>query len=314
MNSPWIESLRSVALAVPDLARAEAFYTRVWHLEVVAREASALYLRGSGDDHHLLSLHTGAAVAQLRHLTLRARSPQALNHIVARTTLAGASVLEPIGPLRGPAGGTGVMLRDPHGRLLQVVHGDLRHASADAQADVQSDRPIRLAHAVLNSHDLAATQSFFEQVLGFVLIDRTRIMAFMNCNADHHTVAIGDADNDALNHVAFLMPDLDSVMRGAGRMRDAGHPIEWGPGRHGPGNNAFNYFIDPFGVVIEYTAEVEQVDSTYRRGSPDDWRWPPGRIDQWGISQPPSERLREAQRTVYFTPTPAPAGANQGQP
>ena len=45
-----------------------------------------------------------------------------------------------------------------------------------------------------------------------------------------------------------------------GRMKDAGHAIEWGPGRHGPGDNAFNYFIDPFGIVIEYTAEVEQID------------------------------------------------------
>ena len=43
------------------------------------------------------------------------------------------------------------------------------------------------------------------------------------------------------------------------------YAIEWGPGRHGPGNNAFNYFIDPFGVVIEYTAEVEQIDDELPR-------------------------------------------------
>ena len=49
-------------------------------------------------------------------------------------------------------------------------------------------------------------------------------------------------------------------------------PIEWGPGRHGPGDNAFNYFIDPFGVVIEYTAEVEQIDDSYRVARP-------GRLD-----------------------------------
>jgi catechol 2,3-dioxygenase len=148
-----------------------------------------------------------------------------------------------------------------------------------------------------------ATQRFFEQALGFQLADRTRIMAFMNCNRDHHSVALGDADNDALNHVAFLMPGVDAVMRGGGRMKDAGHPIEWGPGRHGPGNNAFNYFIDPFGVVIEYTAEVEQIDDSYRAGGPADWTWPPGRVDQWGISAPPSARLKEAQRAVFFIPT-----------
>jgi catechol 2,3-dioxygenase len=125
-------------------------------------------------------------------------------------------------------------------------------------------------------------------------------MAFMNCNRDHHSVALADADNDALNHIAFLMPDVDSVMRGGGRMRDAGFAIEWGPGRHGPGNNAFNYFIGPDDVVIEYTADVQQIDASYPVGSPDDWKWPPGRVDQWGISPPPSARLKLAQRRVEF--------------
>ena len=96
------------------------------------------------------------------------------------------------------------------------------------------------------------------------------------------------------------MPDLDSVMRGAGRMKDAGYATEWGPGRHGPGDNAFNYFVGPFDVVIEYTAEVQQIDDSYKAGQPTDWTWPPGRVDQWGISQPPSARLKEAQRAVFF--------------
>ena len=162
--------------------------------------------------------------------------------------------------------------------------------------------PQRLAHAVLNCHDIPAAQGFTEQALGFVLADRTRIMAFMNCNRDHHSIAFGDTDNDALNHIAFVMPTLDAVMRGGGRMNDAGHPIQWGPGRHGPGDNAFNYFIDPFGIVIEYTAEVEQIDDSYCAGSPGDWTWPAGRVDQWGISAPPSTQLKQAQRAVLFAP------------
>ena len=46
-------------------------------------------------------------------------------------------------------------------------------------------------------------------------------------------------------------------------MIDAGFPIAWGVGRHGPGDNVFAYFIDPVGIVIEYTAEVLQVDDSY---------------------------------------------------
>jgi len=85
-------------------------------------------------------------------------------------------------------------------------------------------------------------------------------------------------------------------------MRDAGYVIEWGPGRHGPGNNAFNYFVGPDGVVIEYTAEVQQIDDSYLAGGPEDWKWPPGRIDQWGISVVPGASLKDAQRAVHFQP------------
>lgn len=301
MSSPWIQGLRSVALYVPDLARAEAFYTQTWHLEVAHRGDNVLYLRGSGSDAYLLALHQGGEVPQVRQVTLRARSPEALEAVRANVLQAGGTILaEPHELTRDPAGGTGLKFRDPHGRTFQVVHGD---AQRPETAPVK-DRPIRLTHIVLNSHAVDETQVFLQQVLGFRLSDRTGIMAFMNCDRDHHTIAIGISDNDALNHIAFLMPDFESVMRGGGRMRDAGFPIQWGPGRHGPGNNLFNYFIDPFGIVIEYTAEVEQVDESYEAHGPDYWKWPPGRVDQWGISPPPASVLKEAQRRVFFAPNP----------
>jgi catechol 2,3-dioxygenase-like lactoylglutathione lyase family enzyme len=295
MNSKLVSGLRSVSLNVPDLAKAEEFYTRIWHLDTVARSDDAIYLRGTGPPHHVLSFHRGERT-EIRAITLRARTADALAAIAGAATRAGGSVVQPPGAIGESGGGTGVTVRDPDGRVFRVVHGDAVHGDA---ADAR-DRPIRLAHVVLNSRDVAATQKFFEAVFGFTLSDRTRIMAFLNCDRDHHTVALADASEDSLNHIAFVMPDLESVMRGGGRMKDAGHPIEWGPGRHGPGANAFNYFIDPFGVVIEYTSDIEQIDDTYKVGGPDDWKWPPGRFDHWGISAPPSARLKEAQKRIFF--------------
>ena len=300
MTSPLIAGLRSVALDVPDLALAEDFYTRVWHLMVAAQTSDALYLRGTGPAHHLLALHQ-ADRAAIRKVTFNARNADELQAIADRCGAGdggGARLVRPIGPAVDPAGGTALVVADPHGRVFEIVHGDSVHADAHEARD----RPLRLAHTVLNSHDVSASQAFLERVFGFRLADRTRIMAFMNCNDDHHSIAFGDADNDALNHVAFLMPDLESVMRGGGRMRDAGYPIEWGPGRHGPGDNAFNYFVGPFDVVIEYTSGVEQIDDRYQARGPDDWKWPPGRVDQWGISAPPSARLKQAQKTIRFAP------------
>ncbi len=299
MKSPWIKGLRSVALTVPDLAAAEDFYTQVWRLDVAARAEGAVYLRGSGADHHLLALHAAPGAPCIRHVTLRARSGAALGAVAQAALAAGGVVERAEGATQVPAGGRSLLIRDADGRRIEVVHGDARRVP---DQPVPPDQPLRLAHAVLNAHAVAATQAFFEQALGFVLADRTRIMAFMNCNADHHSIALGDTDNDALNHIAFLMPTLDAVMRGGGRLKDAGLPPQWGPGRHGPGDNAFNYFVDPFGIVIEYTAEVQRIDDSYRPGAPSDWTWPPGRIDQWGIGTAPTDQLKQAQRRVLFTP------------
>lgn len=302
MKSPWIEGLRSVALTVPNLSVAERFYTDIWRLEVADRGEGVVYLRGSGADHHLLALHEASGSPRLLKVTLRARSEAAFAAIAQHASAAG-QLERASGDAVDPAGGRSLALRDPDGRRYEVVWGDARRASAEPPPH---DQPQRLAHAVLNSADLPATQRFLEQALGFVLADRTRIMAFMNCDADHHTLAIGDSDNSALNHIAFVVPTLNCVMRGGGRMKDAGHAIQWGPGRHGPGDNAFNYFIDPFGIVIEYTAEVEQIDASYQPGGPTDWTWPTGRVDQWGIAAPPSAELKQAQRLVSFSTTEFP--------
>lgn len=295
-SSSLVCALRSVALTVPDLVAAEHFFTSIWHLDVVAKTDHAIYFRGTGADHHLLELHHAQGPASIRCVTLRARDRSALDKIAQAAVAAGGKVLQPIAKVSAPGGGVALTVVDPDGRVFQVVHGDTLHPDAHESPD----RPIRLAHAVLNSHDVESTRAFMEAVFDFSLSDRTRIMAFMRCNSDHHSIALGDTDNDALNHIAFLMPDVDSVMRGGGRMRDAGYGIEWGPGRHGPGDNAFNYFVGPFEIVIEYTAEVEQIDDSYKAGQPSDWTWPPGRVDQWGISPPPSPRLKEAQKAVVF--------------
>ena len=293
--SSLISALRSVALTVPDLTLAEDFFTRTWHLQVVARTDNALYLRGAGSDHHLLALHHAPGAARILHITLRARSLNALSLAAQKTVSAGGHVLAPTAPLTEPGGGQAVTLTDPDGRVFRLVYEDEQLDTIDVP-----DMPVRLAHVVLNSSHVENTRQFMEAALDFSMSDRTRIMAFMRCNNDHHSVALGDTDNNALNHIAFLMPDIDAVMRGGGRMQEAGFPIEWGPGRHGPGDNAFNYFIGPFDLVIEYTAEVEQIDDSYQTGQPSDWTWPPGRVDQWGISPPPSARLKEAQRAVVF--------------
>jgi catechol 2,3-dioxygenase len=286
--------LRSIAIGVTDLDAAERFYNDTWHLETVARTADAVYLRGSGSFHHILALHRSSQ-PDVRSVTFSVADESDLDAIAARAGEAGGTLQAPKHRVEEPGGGSAVTVRDPQGRILRFVHGDER---LDAQAT--SDAPSRITHVVFNSADVAVAQRFFEEALGFRLSDRTKIMAFMRCNSDHHSIALADSDANTLNHIAFVMPDLEAVMRGAGRMVDAGWPIEWGVGRHGPGNNVFSYFVGPDDFVIEYTADVMQIDDSYKVGGPSDWTWPPGRFDQWGVSKPPSDRIKQAQKKIRF--------------
>ena len=276
-----------MALTVPDLAAAEAFYTRTWQLDVAARGDGVLYLRGSGADHHLLALHAGGGTPQIRQVTLRARSADALAAIAQATRGAPAARVERApAPADDPAGGRSLVIRDADGRRFEVVHGDARRAPTRR---APPDQPQRLAHAVLNSHDVAATQAFFEQALGFVLADRTRIMAFMNCNADHHSIALGDTDNDALNHIAFLMPD---ARRGDARRRphEGRRPRHrMGPRPPRPGRQRLQLLHRP----------VRHRHRVHRRGRADRRQLPrarPRRLDLAARPRRPMGHLGPAQR------------------
>jgi catechol-2,3-dioxygenase len=290
-----IAELRSVDIAIPDLIVAEGFYTTAWGLEVAARHDDKVYLRATGRDPHVLVLHAGPAAAVLS-ITFRTASLDDLPRLSAAVRAAGGTVVRAIAPVHEPGGGTAMTVETPEGYILHFLHGD----TVDAAGGPRKDFPFRLSHVNLNCADIAATRRFFEVALGFKLTDRSRAMAFLRCNDDHHAVVLADSGVNGLNHIAFMMPDLESVMRGAGRMIDHGYPIGWGVGRHGPGNNIFAYFLDPFGVVIEYTAEVLRVDDSYGVRGPEDWTWPPGRTDHWGIAPPKSAQVKDAQLAIRF--------------
>lgn len=290
-----ITALRSVELGTPDIETSEQFYVSVWGLEVAARSNGVVYLRASGSDHHILALEKRDG-PELRSVTFRIATTDDYPVITANVVANGGEIVSPPAANNAPDGGTAMVVRGPEGGLLRFVHGDRQHAPQPASGY----RPERLAHVNLNSRDVDASARFYEKALGFRLTDRSKAMAFVRCSNDHHAVVIADAKVNGLNHVAFLMSDLEAVMRGSGRMIDAGFPIAWGVGRHGPGDNVFAYFIDPVGFVIEYTAEVLQVDDSYAVRGPDQWTWPPGRTDHWGIAPPKADHVKAAQLAVPY--------------
>jgi len=300
-----IIAIRSVEFGVPDLGRAEAFYTGAWGLRVCARYGNIIYLRATGSDHHVLALHPHP-ISEILSVSFRVLTAEALTCIAEAVTSAGGTVVAPATPNPEPDGGVVLKIATPEGFVLRLHHGDALRGDGCEQASL----PLRISHVNLNCMDIEATSRFFQTALGFALTDRSKAMAFLRCSSDHHAVVLADSGIDGLNHVAFLMPEWESVMRGSGRMIDSGFPIGWGVGRHGPGDNIFAYFVDPFGFVIEYTAEVLQVDDSYQPHGPDYWVWPPGRTDHWGIAPPKPEFVKKAQLAIRFAASPAQASAH----
>jgi catechol 2,3-dioxygenase-like lactoylglutathione lyase family enzyme len=301
--TPPLRGVRSVEIELGDVPRAAEFFTQVWNLTPIEQGQipqtnGARYFRGTGAYHHILALHQSNGCPAVRRIVFDAATKEAVHAVYERVKLA-CKESEAPHPLQSPGGGYGFGFADAEGRNFAVVCDVADYADADDRAD----RPRKIAHVNLNATDRDGTRDFLVDVLGFKLIDETpALMFFHGDSTDHNALVVSRASRSTVNHVAFELPDLDSVMRGAGRMRDAGYPIEWGIGRHGAGNNVFAYFAGPEEFPLEYTGEVLQIDDSYVPRGPDHWRFPPGRMDQWGITPPHTARWKRIQNIHLFKP------------
>lgn len=296
MPSCLIRGVRSVELVASNLEEASRFYQSVWGLTPVETRNDAQYFRGTARYHHVLGLHQGARPAVIR-IVFDVADRNAVDALHGKVAAAGAKPARPAA-LTAAGGGYGFACKDPDGRNLAFVCDCADHADT---AD-RPDRPRGIVHVNLNARDIDGTLGFFTGALGFRVIDENAPLTFLHCaNSDHCSIVIAGTDLATLNHIAFAVPDFDSVMRGMGRMKDNGYPIEWGPGRHGPGNNVFAYFCGPDEVPLEYAAEVLEIDESYEPRPSSYWKYAPGRSEQWGITAPRSARYYRVQRLFAFT-------------
>ncbi|HWU03383.1 MAG TPA: VOC family protein [Novosphingobium sp.] len=284
--------LRSIELALPGAQAAHAFMTGIWGCADGGAAGDTHYLRGSGSFPYLVSL-SESAESFVRSVTFVC-SPDRLAQVATAAAQRGLAARPTTS--QDPGGGSGLLVELAEGEILRFLVG----ATEVEPIAARPNMPVKLTHVVFNSADAEASGDLVEAVLGFRVSDRTKGMVFVRCNEAHHSTAFARAGFASLNHIAFEMDDLDAVMRGIGRMRDHGFAPAWGPGRHGPGANVYAYYIAPFGPVIEYSTAVEKVPEDYHVGAPDDWTWPPNRIDQWGISDKDFAGLRAAEEKFRF--------------
>ncbi|MHA6719705.1 VOC family protein [Sphingomonas sp. RS6] len=226
-----------------------------------------------------------------RLLVLRPGAPKSL--LAAAFALPDAGELERLRvrledaghPLvRGPHRlfGDSITVADPDGN--RFVFGLADSAGASEEADGATP-PARLQHVVMASRDPARVTRFFTDILGFTLSDdvlddqggvRT---SFLRCSDEHHSFAVFLAAENRFDHHCYETSDWNAIRDWADHLADLRIPIQWGPGRHGPGNNLFLFVHDPDGNWVEISAELEIVRHDRPVG-----KWPHEQrtLNSWG--------------------------------
>lgn len=291
--------IRSVELEMPNRAAAAQFLQDPWGLIDAGTRGDTTYLRATSDQAYAIAVKEAPKSAMIS-ATFEGSKAE-VEAVYARVQNSGLKHGKWVDEFDEPGRGAGFYVTGPEREPYRFV------VEKDKTAALPADRarPMHVSHVVFNSRDRETATRMVVGVFGFRLSDRTRIMNFVRCDNTHHCVAYAENQNFSLNHIAFEMIDTDAVMRGMGRLKDAGCPTAWGPGRHGPGNNVFSYFVAPFGACIEYTSEVQRVGDDYRVGAPEDWKWPPGRGDHWGIASRDNDKLIASSGAFPYRPLAA---------
>ena len=285
-----IQDLRHVGLLSPAIAAHAKFYLEGWGLQSAGEDRHARYFRGSSAGHHILSLHP-ADRCGLHHLAFSVDGREAVDAAATELERKGVTVVAPPDHLDEPGGGFGLRFLDPENRCIELSAG---MAECSDGGSAKGVGPLRLCHVVLNTARFDQAVEFYTEILGFRVSDcNENQMAFLRCNRKHHVLAFNRADHASVNHVAYVMASVDGVMRGLSNLRVLGQEPDWGPGRHGPGNNIFCYYKDPAGYVSEFSSDMEDIEDEATH-EPAVWRRVPEQTDVWGTAGSPSAEVRKA--------------------
>jgi catechol 2,3-dioxygenase len=271
-RSSLVARLHHLQLGCVDPARSAAFYEQALGYSV--REIEGGFLAQAAD--RMLVLVPGAPKS-LAAAAFALPDADELARLCDRLDAAGQAYA------RGEARffRDAVTVVDPDGNRL--VFG-VPTAAADAPMAAPTP-PARLQHVVMASRAPERITRFFTDVLGFTLSDdvldaqggvRT---SFLRCSDEHHSFAVFLAAEDRFDHHCYETTDWNAIRDWADHFAALHLPIQWGPGRHGPGNNLFVFVHDPDGNWVEVSAELELVGHDRPVGQ---WPHEQRTLNSWG--------------------------------
>lgn len=251
-----------VALNVTDVDKSADFYRDVVGLQQVdGPDPICRYLR-CGDKHHDIVLYPGNSPG-LKRIGFEVESDEqmaSLRRVLTPTAIGWRSLMpEECDKL---AVTSGIRAWEPATGCAIDFYPSMAASHAE-RFEPTVTNIARLGHLVLRSPDFQRTLGFFQDLLNFKVSDFIdgRI-AFMRCfpNPYHHSLGVGNGSGKKanLNHVNFMVTDVDDIGKAMWRLQKHGSTIVNGPGRHKPSGSMFLYFLDPDGITVEFSFGMEE--------------------------------------------------------
>ena len=262
-----------VAFNLPDLDRARAFLLDFGMVDAGVAD-DALHMKGHGQDAFLYRATRGEP--GFAGMAFAVRDEAELHRLA---DLGGTSVE----PLVAPGGGHRVRLTDPDGFAIDAVAGRQGHAryapadaehwnAASAKTRVRAAKRLetgpahvgRLGHVVLGVTDFARSEAWYKAHFGLLTSDEIaaedggRMGAFLRLDlgdepTDHHSLFLAQTDGPpGFRHAAFEVRGMDDLMAGHEHLKRRGREAAWGVGRHLLGSQVFDYWLDPWGHMLEH--------------------------------------------------------------
>lgn len=134
--------------------------------------------------------------------------------------------------------------------------GDVRRIDQPSPVYAKAE-PVNIGHVVFFVEDLAATERFYCDRLGFQVSDRyidRAVFLRTQVRGGHHNLFLLKLPNRprGLNHVAFTVRDIHEVIGGGIAMNKESWSTFIGPGRHPISSAYFWYVNSPTGGAFEY--------------------------------------------------------------
>ena len=272
MFERYLSQLAYAEVTTPRMEASLAFYKNILGMEESGRHDGSVFLRGWGEHFfHSLQLTEGKQPS-LVNIGWRAQGPEQLEAAVARIEHTGNGLgwAEPT-----PGRGKAYRYRGPGGHEHHLFWDVTRFAASAADRALFPNRAQRfnprgvavrsIDHVTIATPDVVKDATWYADTLGHRYMEETiadpaagfgdTVVFGMTtvCERAHDLGLVVDFSGarGRVNHIAYWVDQREDLRRAADVLLDADIAIEFGPGRHGMGEQEYLYCREPSGLRIE---------------------------------------------------------------